>query len=145
MSVVSLALCGCVSVSWFQDIPVHNTPQKSRSSLVTPTKPLSTSDPSYYGNEATPGLMNTPVEMILNSELRMGRGVFYQALVMCVELMVLFSEKMAKLPVLVQLQQQVHGVPGSGGSGIPIHGSGRSPFVSRLQTPNTEAAKFLKV
>lgn len=60
-----------------QDIPAHlTTPQRPQ----TPVKPLSTSAPSCYGNEATPmmGLMNTPVEMILSMQRPRGTGSYQE-------------------------------------------------------------------
>ena len=62
--------------------------------------------------------------------------------------MILSSRKPAdilKFPVLTQLQKQHGYVSGNSGSGFKSHATGRTPFMSRLETPAPEAAKFLKV
>ena len=126
-----------------QDIPAHiNTPQRS-SGPNTPQNPLSSSAPSYYGNQATPtSMLDTPVEMILSSRRPLKCAVNGNHIQ---------GAERLKLPALLQLQKQ-HVSPwglhsGSGktgeGSGMKLHGTGRSPFVSRLQTPQNGTAHFV--
>ena len=107
------------------------TPMKSNSNSITPCKlPLSTSDPSCYGTEATPtlqppqnmpfGLMATPAEMIMGSCSGAGK-----------------------------VTPNVLGFPKSATKPGPCVGSGmklgRSPFVNQLRTPNMDGAKCFKV
>ena len=89
--------------------------------------------------------MDTPVEMILSNRRKQDgpppvSGGHTQG-----------AEPM-KLPVLKQLQRQASpwgmlgGSAKSGeGSGHKMQSTGRSPFVSRLQTPQSGAAELVKV
>ena len=128
-----------------QEIPAHiTTPQRPASGPNTPQNPLSSSAPSCYGNQATPlSLMDTPVEMILSNR-RQGAPPPSGGHAQGVEPL--------KLPVLMQLQRQASpwrmltGSAKSGeGSGHKMQSTGRSPFVSRLQTPQNGAAQLVKV
>jgi len=107
------------------------TPMKSNSNSITPCKlPLSTSDPSCYGTEATPtlqpsqntpfGLMATPAAMITGSCSVAGRA-----------------------------DPNILGLPRSAAKPGPYVGSGmkygRSPFVNRQRTPHPDSAKYFKV
>ena len=130
-----------------QEIPAHiTTPQRPASGPNTPQNPLSSSAPSCYGNQATPfSLMDTPVEMILSNRRKQdapppSSGGHAQG-----------AEPM-KLPVLKQLQRQVSpwgmlggSVKSGEGSGHKMQSTGRSPFVSRLQTPQSGTAELVKV
>ena len=88
--------------------------------------------------------MDTPVEMILSSRRKQGvappNGGHTQ------------GAEPLKLPVLTQLQRQASpwgmlgGSAKSGeGSGHKMQSTGRSPFVSRLQTPQNGTAQLVKV
>jgi hypothetical protein len=88
--------------------------------------------------------MDTPVEMILSNRRKQGAPPPDGGHAQGVEPM--------KLPVLMQLQRQASpwgmlgGSAKSGeGSGHKMQSTGRSPFVSRLQTPQTGAAELIKV
>ena len=88
--------------------------------------------------------METPVEMILSNRRKEGAPPPSGGHVQGVEPL--------KLPVLVQLQRQASPwgmLGGSGksgeGSGHKIQSTGRSPFVSRLQTPQNGVAQLVKV
>lgn len=132
---------------YVQDIPAHiNTPLRT-SGPNTPQNPLSSSAPSYYGNQATPtSMLDTPVEMILSSK---------KMTTECAPPTTGHTQEVErlKLPALLQLQKQASpwGLHHSGsaksgvGSGVKLHGTGRSPFVSRLQTPQDGAAQLVKV
>ena len=88
-------------------------------------------------------MLKTPVEMILSSRRPLkgvARGVGHTQEV-----------ERLKLSALVQLQKQVSpwgvycGSAKSGeGSGVKLHGTGRSPFVNHLQTPQSGNAHFVR-
>ena len=88
-------------------------------------------------------MLKTPVEMILSSRRPLkgvARGVGHTQEV-----------ERLKLSALVQLQKQVSpwgvycGSAKSGeGSGVKLHGTGRSPFVNRLQTPLSGNAHYVR-
>lgn len=87
--------------------------------------------------------MDTPVEMILSSRKLVQRASNADHTQRVEHL---------KLPVLLQLQKQASpwathtGSAKSGeGSGVKLHSMGRSPFISRLQTPQNGAAQLVKV
>ena len=128
----SLSLSLFFSSSFSQDIPTHlATPMKSHSNTLTPFKPLSTSDPSCYGTEATPsghptapptaplGLMATPAEMIMGSCCKIGKP----------------GSNILRQPKGFMSGMRI-------ASDIKAY---RSPFIGRLRTPNADSAKCFKV
>ena len=89
-------------------------------------------------------MLDTPVEMILSSKRTTKRFLPTAGHTQEVERL--------KLPAVLQLQKQVSpwGVLGGSvksgeGSGIKLHGTGRSPFISRLQTPHDGTTQLVKV
>ena len=128
-----------------QDIPAHITTPQRLSGPNTPQNPLSTSAPSYYGNQATPtSMLDTPVEMILSSKRT----------TKCFPPTAGHTQEVGrlKLPAVLQLQKQASpwgmlggSVKSGEGSGVKLRGTGRSPFISRLQTPQDGTAQLVKV
>ena len=78
--------------------------------------------------------MATPVEMILSTHKPCPLGMA-RCLIIDNDLFYRFVESVKKLPVPTRLHP---------GGGSVLQGTGRSPFIQRLQTPTSEANKYLK-
>ena len=88
-------------------------------------------------------MLDTPVEMILRSQrsAKCPPIAGHTQEVGCL-----------KFPALLQLQKQASpwgvqcgSVKSGEGSGVKLHGTGRSPFVSRLQTPQNGTAQLVRL
>lgn len=152
-STTTYSVCILYMVTIFipQDVPAHVvTPTKqSVSAQSTPQQPLSSSAPSYYGNETTPpGLMDTPVEMLLSAHrLKNENGNCFCMLFFVHHF--LYPIDYAQLPLHAQVQRRmaVGGSSGKreGGSGVKVHKTGRTPYITRLQTPHNGMGTMAKV
>ena len=85
--------------------------------------------------------------------MKVDRAYFTVALLAVMLLPPLSPLEVLKLPVIAQLQKAspwnvplsgVKGGGGGGGSAVRV-GSGRSPFISRLQTPQSGVSHFTQV